>query len=360
MKICILGDGLISLTLAKVLIQKDLSVDILSTNKFRKHNQTRTLGISKSNIEYFNKNIINIKKILWEIKNIKIYTENSLSSEILNFTNGKEQIFSILKNHELYKILKKNLQKSKIVKFKKNFNYKNLNKEKYNLIINCDLSHEITKKKFSNKIVKKYNSYAYTTVINHLKIKKNDIATQIFTKNGPIAFLPISNTQTSVVYSHKVNNDNNKIDIKKLIKKFNFQYEINSIDESSKFELRSSNLRKYYKGNILAFGDLLHKIHPLAGQGFNMSLRDIRELSKLIEEKINLGLDLDSSICYAFQEKVKDKNLIFSTSIDWIYELFNFESKTNNQLISKSINIIGKNKFLNSFFKKFADNGLRI
>ena len=59
-------------------------------------------------------------------------------------------------------------------------------------------------------------------------------------------------------------------------------------------------MRNYYFENILAFGDLLHKVHPLAGQGFNMSLRDIRELSKLIEEKINLGLDLDSSICYAF------------------------------------------------------------
>ena len=28
----------------------------------------------------------------------------------------------------------------------------------------------------------------------------------------------------------------------------------------------------YYKDNILAFGDLLHKVHPLAGQGFNMSI----------------------------------------------------------------------------------------
>ena len=35
----------------------------------------------------------------------------------------------------------------------------------------------------------------------------------------------------------------------------------------SSFELKSSNLRNYYKENILAFGDLLHKLHPLAGQG---------------------------------------------------------------------------------------------
>ena len=91
-----------------------------------------------------------------------------------------------------------------------------------------------------------------------------------------------------------------------------------------------------------------------------MSLRDIRQLSKLIDEKINLGLDLDSSICLEFQKNIKDKNFIFSTGIDWIYEIFNLESKMNTQLISKSINIIGKNKSINSFFKRFADSGLRV
>ena len=45
--------------------------------------------------------------------------------------------------------------------------------------------------------------------------------------------------------------------------------------------------------------------------------------------------------------------------IDWIYEFFNFESKIKNELISKSLSILGKNKFFNSFFKKLADNGLR-
>ena len=124
--------------------------------------------------------------------------------------------------------------------------------------------------------------------------------------------------------------------------------------------MKSSNLRKYYKDNILAFGDLLHKIHPLAGQGFNMSLRDIKLLSEIIDERLNLGLDLDSSICRDFQKNSKDKNYLFSTSIDWIYELFNFERMLNSDLFYKSINMIGKTKILNSFLKKIADNGIRI
>ncbi len=91
-----------------------------------------------------------------------------------------------------------------------------------------------------------------------------------------------------------------------------------------------------------------------------MSLRDIKFLSNLIDKKINLGLDVDKSVCIEFQKKLKDKNYLFSIGIDWIYEIFNFESKINTNILSKSINIIGKNRTLNSLFKKFADNGLTV
>ena len=44
--------------------------------------------------------------------------------------------------------------------------------------------------KYPYEIIKKYNSYAYTTVITHDQIL-NDTAFQIFTKKGPLAFLPL-------------------------------------------------------------------------------------------------------------------------------------------------------------------------
>ena len=42
---------------------------------------------------------------------------------------------------------------------------------------------------------------------------------------------------------------------------------------------------------ILAFGDMLHRFHPLAGQGFNMSIRDIKEILKIIKKRLDNGLD---------------------------------------------------------------------
>ena len=94
-----------------------------------------------------------------------------------------------------------------------------------------------------------------------------------------MAFLPISETETSIVYSIR---GNQKIDLKKLVQKYNQKYSIINFGNFSYFELQSIDLRSYYYKNILAFGDMLHRLHPLAGQGFNMSLRDIKELSKII------------------------------------------------------------------------------
>mgnify|MGYP007000347755 len=84
----------------------------------------------------------------------------------------------------------------------------------------------INKKYFNKKILKKYNSLSYTTVVDHEKIL-NDTAIQIFTKKGPLAFLPISNQKTSVVFSINSLKKEKDENIKKLINSYSFKYKIN-------------------------------------------------------------------------------------------------------------------------------------
>ena len=71
-------------------------------------------------------------------------------------------------------------------------------------------------------------------------------------------------------------------------------------------------------------------MHPLAGQGFNMTIRDIKTLSKIIQNKIDLGMQLDSSILSDFEKETKNKNFLFSNSVDFIYEVFNFDKKKHS------------------------------
>ena len=353
MNVCILGNGLTSLTLAKSLVNKGINVEIISNRKKNKTYYDRTIGISKINLDFFNKEILNINKLSWNINKIEIYSENLNYKKILNFQNNGKNLFSVLKNNELIDYLTKKLKKDKLCKFKENLIQKNILTQNYNLIINCDFSNFITKRFFFKRLIKNYDDYAYTSIIKHSKVVNNK-AVQIFTSRGPLAFLPISETETSVVYSVK---GNQEIDFKKLIRFYNKFYNILHISNFSRFKLQMSNLRDYHHGNVLAFGDLLHKIHPLAGQGFNMTLRDIKILSEIIQEKINLGLPLNVSVNEEFEKKSKHINYIFSNGIDFIYEFFNLESKSKNKIFAKTVEFLGKNSNLNKKFIKIADNG---
>ena len=216
----------------------------------------------------------------------------------------------------------------------------------------------LSKKFFIKKIDKNYENLAYTTILSHQKLK-NNVAIQIFTKNGPIAFLPISNSETSIVCSLDTKNKKyNDYEVLELINKNNPKYQVQKKLKLSSFKLSLSNLRNYYYQNILAFGDLLHRIHPLAGQGFNMTIRDIKILSKIIQNKIDLGIQLDESILSEFEKETKIKNFIFSNSVDLIYEVFNLDKKIKNKSFNKILKIIGKNKGLTNYFIKLADKGL--
>ena len=365
MNVCIIGDGLTSLSLAKNLINKKINVHIFYKKMVDNFSSSRTIGISKNNLEFFEKNIVDLpKRIKWEIKKIEIYSQKLEKNKILNFENNKQNLFYMIKNDELYKSINKKLLRNKFFKkklIKNNFFYDRLlKKNNYDLIINCDQNNPISKKYFTQKIVKDYKNFAYTTILEHEKLENNS-AIQVFTNLGPVAFLPISNTKTSVVCSLDTSNQNyNDKEILELINKHNPKFTIKKNSKFSRFALKSSNLRKYYHTNILAFGDLLHKIHPLAGQGFNMTIRDIKDLSEIIQNKINLGLQLDIFILKEFQNKTKNRNFIFSSGIDFIYEFFNFDKKKNGKKLNKIFQYFGTNKIFMSSVIKFADKGLNI
>ena len=356
MRICIIGGGLTSLALAKALVNLNIYVDILKDKKKQTIDQSRTIGITKSNVEYFNNNIININKIIWKLNKIEIFSDKLNKKKLLEFQNNNQELFSMVRSIDLYNILEKKLKRNKFLKIQNEVNLENI-QNKYDLVINLNFSNIITKKFFSKKIIKKYKSFAYTLILEHEKID-NKVARQVFTKIGPLAFLPISDEETSIVYSIKNSTKIKKEKLIELINLYNSNYKIKKITKISSFELSSASLRNYYHTNVLAFGELIHKIHPLAGQGFNMTIRDIKILLEIIQKKIDLGLPINSSVNQEFQKNTKHKNFIFSNGIDLIYEFFNYEGKIKNNFLINSLKYLGSKNSISKVVKRIADNGL--
>ena len=136
MRICLIGKNLTNFVLAKVLVSKKLSLDIIYNSEDKKINSSRTLGISKDNFDFLNKQFKNLKISAWPIKKIKIYEENDNSNELFEFYNKGKENFFLIKYSEIYNYFLKYLFRNKNIKFiklRKNISENYILKEnKYN------------------------------------------------------------------------------------------------------------------------------------------------------------------------------------------------------------------------------------
>ena len=98
MTICILGNNLTALTLAKALTKQNIYVEILYNVKNSNIDKTRTIGISKSNIEFLNKNVIDLTKLLWSLNKIEIFSDNLNKEKLIDF---KKKIIKFSQRFEI-------------------------------------------------------------------------------------------------------------------------------------------------------------------------------------------------------------------------------------------------------------------
>ena len=360
MKICLIGQNLTNLILALAIAEKKLPVEIYLNKKIKKRSTNRTIALSNGNFKFV-KYLARTTLPSWTTNEIKIFIENSKTKEIINFKQKNKEVFNLISYSNLNTVFLKKIFKSKYIKLKKVNTSSNslINKIKnYDLVINSENNNILSKKYFTKKLTKNYKSTAFTFLIEHKKIS-NKTALQIFTNYGPLAFLPVSDTKTSIVFSYMgKEKENDKI--LSLFKKYNYFYKVNKIHNIEKFGLDFSFLRNYTHNNILAFGDLIHRIHPLAGQGFNMTIRDIINLLEIIDNKISLGLPIDISVAEEFQNRNKHFNYTYGKMIDIIHEFFKLDSKLNNSISIPIFKFINKNETFKKYSNIFSDRGLNL
>ena len=151
------------------------------------------------------------------------------------------------------------------------------------------------------------------------------------------------------MYSNNSTKLIDKFSLLKIINNYNYQYKIIKISEVESVGIKFIFLRDYFFKNILSFGDLIHRVHPLAGQGFNMTIRDIKSLSNILEENIKLGIDDGEMIARKFQDNNKNINFMYGLGIDTINSFFKLDSKLQNNLSEPIFKILKGNKFLNKY-----------
>ena len=386
-KICIIGSGLTGLMIAYLLSKFRLQIDIVEQDFNKKKINPTKIALSKSSLdELCRYGLKDIKKKSNIIKNIYLhdsYSSISLKQDLhFSASNKKEALAYIIDSNTLFSDIYKKLKSLKNInflnkeissindgKFFKEITFKDLIKKNYNLIIFASANNLSLLSKFKlRKVVdKSYNEDAYVFNLFHEKISNNS-ARQFFLKDGPLAFLPVSSAETSVIWSIKNNSINKKyVSNKKYLSKFFNNHfkelfkEIISISEINKFNLNYSFNELKDSKRTLLFGEIANKIHPIAGQGWNMTLRNIFSLIKVIKYSINLGLEIGNDI---FIKKYLDEtnlnNLAFATLIDGIRKIFDIRIDSYAATRKNILSNLDKNFFIKKNFINIANKGLFI
>ena len=378
-KVCIIGGGLTGLVTAIALSRLNLEIDLVTGHNINKKvKSVRTIALSQNNYDFLKKLKIDnlLEKIFWPCDNMKLYAgnKNEKFDEIFEINRDKKEqkkIFYMVKNSTLIKSLIKNIKKNKSINYQaqkkiysivnsgllKSVKLKSKNNSKYNLIIVCTgaISYLVKNKLKDQFLNQSYKEFAITTILKHNSFK-NNTARQIFLNNEILALLPISKTKTSIVWSVKKNTLNKYENSSNLFLKKKIQFISNMEFKDLNFFIR----KKYFYDRVLLFGDILHQVHPLTGQGFNMVLRDLSSLKKILRSKINLGLDIGSQdILTEFTKEVKPRNFAYSLGIDFIRNCFSIENKSFNLIRNKIITKLNKNNLAKDIFYDIANTGFK-
>ena len=251
------------------------------------------------------------------------------------------------------KFSKKNITifNSKVVsttfdQFNRHLILKDGTKIKSALVISADGSlsplRELCKIKYFNK------NLNHTIISGYLECKNfnTSMAKQIFLKDNFIGLLPFSNDKDLINFVWSVDNKVfNKIkndfhcEIIKLLNNFfsnsNLIFNIPTLKEKEfnkvqTFPISVKFINNPFKERIILIGDAAHTIHPLAGQGFNLSIEDCFDMLKCLKNAKIFGKDLGiMSILKSYNNMRKTRKNFMTLSTTLIFYAF---SKRNNQL----------------------------
>ena len=155
--------------------------------------------------------------------------------------------------------------------------------------------------------------YGQTAISCAIRTEKahQHVARQIFLDTGPLAFLPMKSLEAvqqghwqSIVwtlptdYADEYRELSDQDFAKKVSQASHYMLgEVFEVVSRASFPLAARQAQSYVTDGVALVGDAAHVIHPLAGQGLNMTIRDIKILSGLIDFRVSLGLPIDKIFC---------------------------------------------------------------
>ena len=369
----VIGGGPTGLIFSLLNAQEKHKIDIhekLNINALLQ--QSRALALSASSIDILKKININPKNDLNFIPINKIHTSQKKSFGRVVIDQSKSApIGFVIRYDQLIKALLEKISVNKYISIhfeseivsmdvKKSF-FKDIDNKKYNynFLIFSDGIGNLLNNQFEFSVDNEMSNYSALVCEVTTQLKHQNIAYERFTPDGPIALLPINNESLSkLVWTGKSNFVESlfKLNNNQFIECFHEQFgerlgQVVDLGKRIVYPLRQQYILKPYIENLLVLGNAAHTMHPVAGQGLNLSIRDIAYLTTILE-KNQYSIDTDIFKEY-FENRVKEMKS-FMKLTHFLVKGFSNDYVGINKIRSLSLFMLDNQKLIkDNFINKF-------
>lgn len=174
-----------------------------------------------------------------------------------------------------------------------------------------------------------YGQTALVAAIEH-DLPHEGIAHQFFMPTGPLAILPLKGNRSSIVWSETDENartisalsDDDFLAV--LRPRFgDFLGEIRLAGPRFSYPLNLTLAKAYAAARVALIGDAAHGVHPIAGQGLNLGLRDVAALAEVVVEAMRRGEDIGATeVLERYQSWRRFDSTFLALGMDTVNKLF--------------------------------------
>jgi 2-octaprenyl-6-methoxyphenol hydroxylase len=372
--IAIIGLGITSKLAALTLASENCKVLILGQENPKPYDSNLVTFLSLNSIEFLKsigvKTLIDESVPINEISCSKLENYQSSNKFQINFKDKKE-MGRVVPNSNLSESLDNQIKINENINILNNIKIKNFKNEEanksllldngeevfFNLLLVSDKKSHLINENFKRNIIKK--DLSQTSIVMNVSTKTNNHAYQFFTKKGALAFLPINKDSASIIWSLDNNSVELEYDIKEISEVLNkiFKQITNSISviDLQKYKLNFEYAKKITHNSIVLIGDAAHSLHPIAGQGLNLSIKDIIELKNKINHYKYLGYKIGNSISLDEYEDVRQvDNTVYTFATNYLDKVFKSRNYIVNTISNLGIANIERNNTLKNIIIKSA------
>lgn len=155
-------------------------------------------------------------------------------------------------------------------------------------------------------------------------------AEEHFLPSGPFAILPLRGRRSSIVWSERtahvpallaLDEDDLMAEIER---RFGLKLGALTLEgRPSAYPLSFAVARRFVARRLALVGDAAHVVHPIAGQGLNMGLRDVASLAEAIVEAAGLGLDVGApDVLGRYERERRFDTVLMGVVTDGLNRLF--------------------------------------